>query len=616
MTDKAFQELKSILTSKPVLKYYDVNKPVVLSVDASQDGLGSVLLQENLPVAYASRALTQTERNYAQIEKEALAISFACNRFRKYIAGKEVEVESDHKPLEAIFKKPLSECPIRLQRVRMKLQAFDINVKYKPGKELLLADALSRAYLKNSDENCEDELNAEVFMLLDNFPISMDKKEAFKNEVVNDEEMQMLEKFIKKGWPSDKTNVPDVIQPYFTCSDELTMIDGLIFKAQRLVVPKKFRKEMLDRIHYSHLGIEKCKNRAREVVFWPNMNKQIEDVVKNCESCMIYKRANVKEPMKPHEIPNGPWEVLGMDLFYFRNAEWLLVIDYFSKYVEVAKLDNVYGVTIVAKLKSIFARFGIPQIIYSDNGSHFNNANMKNFATSWNFKHLTSSPNYPQSNGMAERNIGTIKNMFKKIENGNQDPNLALLEYRNTPISNEIKSPNQLLLGLKTRGLLPFSIEKECQLKNMEVKTKLQERQNVQKYNYDKSAHKLEPLNVHDQVFVRKEKNKPLVSGKVTDYCNRPRSYEVELDNGKKFERNRVHLYKTPRKVNNDEKIEILPNQINNEENQSNSKVETSTKESSVNCESINPSIVNNSPKLIVTRSGRTVQPPSYLQIM
>ena len=139
--------MKTMLTEAPVLRYYDVKLPVTLSVDASKSGLGAVLLQELKPVAYASRATTETEQRYAQIEREMLAIAFGAERFHQYIYGREVDVQSDHKPLEVIMKKPLSSAPARIQRLFMRLQKYQVNVQYRPGKEIYIADTLSRAYL-------------------------------------------------------------------------------------------------------------------------------------------------------------------------------------------------------------------------------------------------------------------------------------------------------------------------------------------------------------------------------------------------------------------------------------------------------------------------------------
>ena len=133
---------------QPVLKYYSLTDEVTLQCDASEKGLGATLLQNNQPVAFASRALTQTEQRYAQIEKECLSIVFGCEKFRQYLLGRDcIHVQSDHKPLEVIFKKPLLSAPQRLQRMLLKLQCYDLDVQYKKGTEMYIADFLSRASL-------------------------------------------------------------------------------------------------------------------------------------------------------------------------------------------------------------------------------------------------------------------------------------------------------------------------------------------------------------------------------------------------------------------------------------------------------------------------------------
>ena len=144
--EKAFRDLQHLLTDPATLRYYFVARPVTLQVDASQNGLGAGLIQNQGPVAYASKAMKDTQRRYAQIEKELLAVVFACKRFHQYVYGKTITVESDHKPLEAILKKPLSQAPSRLQKMLMQLQAYDINLVYKTGSEMYIADALSRAF--------------------------------------------------------------------------------------------------------------------------------------------------------------------------------------------------------------------------------------------------------------------------------------------------------------------------------------------------------------------------------------------------------------------------------------------------------------------------------------
>ena len=142
---KIFDDLKCMITSPPVLAYYDVSKPHTLTCDASQFGLGCACLQDGNSIAFASRTMKDAEQNYAQIEKELLTIVLACSKFHQYIYGKHICIETDHQPLVTILKKPLHKAPARLQKMMLQLQRYDFELYYKRGAELLLADTLSRA---------------------------------------------------------------------------------------------------------------------------------------------------------------------------------------------------------------------------------------------------------------------------------------------------------------------------------------------------------------------------------------------------------------------------------------------------------------------------------------
>ena len=161
--EKSWKQVKQLITREPVLKYFDRSKEVTLQCDASESGLGAVILQEGQPIAFSSRALTSTERNYAQIEKEPLSIVHGCTRFDQYVYGRSITVQTDHKPLETIFKKSLLSAPKRLQRMLLQLQRYSLNKVYKPGKELFIADTLSRAFLPNKPTT--EELNSEVLVV-------------------------------------------------------------------------------------------------------------------------------------------------------------------------------------------------------------------------------------------------------------------------------------------------------------------------------------------------------------------------------------------------------------------------------------------------------------------
>ena len=206
----AFQEVKDVLTKAPVLAYYDVTKPVKVTCDASKCGLGAALLQDDKLVAFASRALTDAETRYAQIEKELLAVVFAFEKFNQYTYGRCIEVETDHKPLVSIVKKSLTSVPSRLQRMLVRLQQYEIRMTYKPGKEMIIADALSRAYLTDKGTNnnqMNDETEGFVHAVINRIPVSEEGVEQIRKETALDETMQILASTIRTGWPETRKQV-------------------------------------------------------------------------------------------------------------------------------------------------------------------------------------------------------------------------------------------------------------------------------------------------------------------------------------------------------------------------------------------------------------------------
>lgn len=173
-----------MLTKSPVLQYYNEKEPLVLSVDCSKDGIGALLLQNSAPVVYASKSLNESQKQYAQIEKEMLAIVYGCQRFHQYLFGKSFLVESDHKPLEAILQKPLNKYLLRLQRLRINLQNYDLTVKYKPGSKLYIADTLSRASKRDSEfEIIENNVKAQV-NLIDHVSVSPEIKDVIRQKKI------------------------------------------------------------------------------------------------------------------------------------------------------------------------------------------------------------------------------------------------------------------------------------------------------------------------------------------------------------------------------------------------------------------------------------------------
>lgn len=546
--DKALQEIKSILTKDggPILRFFDVQKPVTISCDASPTGLGGVLLQEQRPVAYASRSLTDAESRYAQIEKELLAVQFSLERFNQYTYGKRVTIESDHKPLEAIVKKALASAPPRLQRILLRMQKYDYTLEYKPGKELVLPDMLSRAPLpETAYGSMEEEIALHVHLLTSNLPVSKTKLEEIKEATADDPSLKELKETIKSGWPETKSQAPANIQIYWNVRDELSEAEGVLLKNDRIIVPSSMRKEMLQRIHQGHMGIEKSKRRARDVLYWPGMNSQISDMISRCTICLHHQRQNTKEPMIPSRIPSKPWEIVATDLFTWDKSEYLIIVDYHSRYFEVAKLPNTKSPTVITHTKSMFARHGIPSEVISDNGPQYASKDFLLFAKQWEFKHTTVSPRYPQANGLVEKEVQTVKNILTKAKQDRRDPYLGLLEYRNTPID-DVGSPAQLLMSRRLRSIIPTT-DAQLQPKVLDphkVEEKLRLKQEKQKHYFDQHAKHLPTLEKGDRIRVQMGSHwKP---GVVTEDAGTPRSYRIRTDEGREYRRNRRALMKSP----------------------------------------------------------------------
>ena len=413
--DSALRHIKEAVTRTPVLRYYNLEDEVTLQCDA-QHGLGAALLQKGQPVAYASRALTAAESKYAQIEKELLAIVFACERFEAYIFGRDlVNVETDHKPLEAIVLKPLHAAPQRLQRMLLHLQKFNLQIKYQKGTQMFLADTLSRAHLPEV-ETCSSVHDLEMVDHKATLAISGARWHQIKHASADDPVLQELRSVIQHGWPDSKKELPQCLLPFYDVRDELTIQDEFVFKGQQIVVPATLRKELIEVTHASHIGIEACIRRARESLWWPRMSAELKQYIEKCDICLAHCTSQTKEPLIQHQFLARPWSRVAVDLCELNGRTLLVASDYYSSYIEVSRLTTVTSKAVIKALKEIFARFGIPDEVVSDNGPQFSSAEFAVFAKTWSFAHVTSSPTHAQSNGKAESAVKTVKRLFTKCQ--------------------------------------------------------------------------------------------------------------------------------------------------------------------------------------------------------
>ena len=249
-----------------------------------------------------------------------------------------------------------------------------------------------------------------------------------------------------EGWPSKCSDLPTILKPYWTIKDYISIDDGILLKGQQIIIPDSLKTDILSQLHnFSHQGIEKTRSLARKCVYWPNINDDIAKEVGECTVCNTFMNSLPPEPMYEREIPTVPWEMLRSDIFDYKRQKYLLVCDYFSKFPIIRKLESETSSCIIKYLSQIFSEQGIPKILFIDNGPC---SEFQKFSEKYGFRHTTSSPHFPQSNGLAEWLVGTciVKSTLKKCDMSKTDTELAMLFPRTTPISHTLASPAESVL--------------------------------------------------------------------------------------------------------------------------------------------------------------------------
>ena len=404
---------------------------------------------------------------------------------------------------------------------------------------LYTADALSRAPME-TPSNTESEVEIETIMELciSQLPAGSHRLQEYAKAQEQDYTLSKVLKYCQTEWPK-KSNIDIDVMPYWKERANLTIGGKLLLYGRRIVVPKVLQRETLHKIHYGHQGIVRCRLRAAESVWWPGLPEQIKTMIQQCPECL--KEATVsREPLISTQLPARPWKRVASDLFQLDGKNYLLVVDYYSRYPEIIQLTSTTSTSIIQALKVIFASHGIPEEFISDNGPQYISQEFTNFSKEYEMIHKTSSPHYPRGNGLAERTVRTMKQLLKK----SKDPYLALLEYRNTPMSWCQMSPAQLLMGRRLRTLLPQtddSLIPECHDMN-EFRKKDREYKKKQKEDYDR-RYRTTPLPVlPENANVWISVDKQLKPGQVISQADTPQLYLVETPDNGHYRRNRQQL--------------------------------------------------------------------------
>ena len=536
----AFQEAKDLLTSSAVLAHYDPNLPIRLAADASAYGIGAVLSHmlptgEEKPVAFVSRTLSSSEKNYAQLEKEALALVFGVKRFHQYLYGRKFTLLTDHKPLTTILGPKRGIPPIaaaRLQRWAVQLAAYTYDIEFKSTHDHGNADALSRLPLQSTSSGCSrvpSEFNVCQIMSL---PVAYpDVERASRRDSVISRVLQ----YTRRGWPE---TVPVSLKPFAHHKNELTTEGDCLLWGTRVVIPSKLRDEVLKSLHQGHPGVTRMKAIARSYLWWPGLDQDLEKLARTCISCQAVKQAPATAPLHPWVWPSRPWQRIHIDFAGpFLGKMYFLVIDAHSKWGEVFQMTQTTTTKTVELLPQLFASYGLPEQVVSDNGPQFVSEEFRQFMQGNGIRHIRCAPYHPASNGLVERFVRTFKEAMKAGKNDglplSHRLSNFLLTYRTTPQATTRQTPCSLFLGREARtrfDLLKPNLEHRVLAK-----------QAVQKDQHDQHAH-LRSLEAGQPVMAKNMRpGENWIPGVILKQLG-PVSFLVDVGEGRTWKRHIDHL--------------------------------------------------------------------------
>lgn len=463
---KIFENIKQLVSNPRTLVPFDENRPLYLACDASEKGVGAVLFHMNQgnmeqPIAFASRKLDQSEQRYSVIDREALALFYGIKKFDQYLRGTHFTLITDHKPLQHLFGEKRSLPKIvnnRLVRWALYVGTYSYDIIYRQGKHNLLADCLSRLpdvvektsklenYLKKVYTVIAGEKMSDILL----------SEHEIKKHTNRDRILHKVKQYLITGWAGE---LSEEFKPYYGKREELSIENGIIMHEGKIVVPASLQQHILNILHEGHPGINAMRALSRYYVWWPHIDSAIDQYIKSCNECQRNRQSETQLPIFSWSIPERVWERIHIDFAGpFEDSYWLIVVDALSKWADVIQLTKITTKTLTHALDNLFVKFGLPEIIVSDNGRQMTSEDFKQYCLKKSIKHITVSPYHPKGNGLAERFVRTFKDRMKASRNSSQNQasrlNNFLFSYRNTPHNTTLKSPNEAMFGRRLRTLL------------------------------------------------------------------------------------------------------------------------------------------------------------------
>jgi hypothetical protein len=510
-----------------------------LAVDASPVGVGAVLSHKmpdgsEKPIQYASKTLNNTQQKYAQIDREAYAIIFGIKKFHQYLYGRKFDLITDNKPVSQIFS-PQKSLPLltlsRMQHYAIFLQDYNYNIIYRSTNLHSNADAMSRLPIKAEDDSVMDEIDFMKINLIEMMPITV---EELGNATIHDSTVKELIHGLRTG---KTVNAKD---RFGIDQTEFSLLQNCLMRGIRAYIPKSLRGKILDELHSSHFGISRTKNLARSFCWWLGIDSDIETMIQSCTQCILTRQNPPKSQIHAWEPSKMPFERIHADFAGpFKGKYFLIVVDSFSKWPEVAIIPDLTAETTIRYFRQIFSRFGLPQILVTDRGTQFTSSLFQDFLQMNGVKHKMGAPYNPSTNGIAERLVYTIKQKLKTIQCASNEFEKyicnILMSYRISVHPATGKSPSMLMFGRQMRSRLDIMIPKN----------------EVRKYEY-KSNNSTRDIAVNDRVQAREflntgEKWKIGIVIKKLGFLH----YMIKLQDGRIWKRHINQIRKIPNNIQN-----------------------------------------------------------------
>ena len=461
----SFNEVKRMLSSTEVLTHFDQDKPIRVEADASRYGIGAVLSHvmddgTHRPIAYASRTLNIHERNYAQIDKEALSLVFALEKFHQFIYGRKFTLVTDHKPLKYLLG-PCTGIPhmaaSRMQRWAIKMLKYNYDIEYRDTRKHANADALSRLPTETPSITNLDPITVFAMNQIKELPVTADD---IKKYTAKDPLLSLVTDILFNGHTEGSVYSDNPhLKPYIQNITEFSIEQGCIMRGNKIVIPQQLQPQVLSELHEGHCGMVAMKSIARSYIWWPGIDHDIEMMVRSCYECKMVQNNPAKSPLHLWEWPNGKWERIHIDYAGpIKGLMYLVVVDAYIKWPEVILRQSTTTKSTVNALRTLFAQHGLPKVIVSDNATNFASEEFNQFCLNNGIKHKRTEPYFPQKNGEAERFVQTLKRRLEKMNKDEGDVqgklDRFLLCYRNTPHSATSETPSKLLKGQNLRTKL------------------------------------------------------------------------------------------------------------------------------------------------------------------